>query len=69
MKLFFKNNRNAPIQIEINDQVPISGQSDITVEISELSGADFNAIKGKVTWIPHLDPGKVKAYKLYENSK
>ena len=51
-EITIKNNKRAPITIEILDQVPISRQKDITVEIDEkrLSGAEYNATYGKLLW-------------------
>jgi len=59
-----KNNRKAPIQIEINDQLPISQQSDITVEEIELSKAEKNAITGKLTWKLTLQPDELRKINL-----
>ena len=36
-EMVVKNNRKTPIQIEVDDQLPVSGQSDITVEAIETS--------------------------------
>lgn len=47
-----KNNKRIPIPIEIIDQVPVSRQKDIEVEVNEknLSGADYNPTFGKLLW-------------------
>jgi uncharacterized protein (TIGR02231 family) len=51
-EITIKNNKRAPISIEILDQVPISRQKDIAVEVDEkkLSNADYNATYGKLLW-------------------
>jgi uncharacterized protein (TIGR02231 family) len=51
-EITIKNNKRAPISIEILDQVPISRQKDISVEVDEkkLSNADYNATYGKLLW-------------------
>lgn len=48
-----KNNKKIPINIEILDQIPVSKQDDITVELEERSGAQYTADFGKLLW--HLE--------------
>lgn len=48
-----KNNKKIPINIEILDQIPVSKQDDITVELEEKSGAQYSADFGKLLW--HLE--------------
>ncbi len=45
-----KNNKSIPINIEILDQIPVSKQKDITVELLEKDGALFNEDYGKLKW-------------------
>jgi uncharacterized protein (TIGR02231 family) len=51
-EITIKNNKRAPISIEILDQVPISRQKDIEIEVDEkkLSNAEYNATYGKLLW-------------------
>jgi len=48
-----ENNKKIPINIEILDQIPVSKQDDITVELEERSGAQYSADFGKLLW--HLE--------------
>lgn len=48
-----KNNKKIPVNIEILDQIPVSKQDDITVELEERSGAQYSADFGKLLW--HLE--------------
>lgn len=48
-----KNNKKIPINIEILDQIPVSKQDEITVELEERSGAQYSADFGKLLW--HLE--------------
>jgi uncharacterized protein (TIGR02231 family) len=59
-----KNNRSLPINIEIQDQVPVSNNQDIEVTIDELSNALHNALTGLLTWNFMIDPGKVQTLSL-----
>lgn len=45
-----KNNHNVPIDIEVLDQVPISTNKDITVDIQEVSNAERNEKTGQLRW-------------------
>ncbi len=45
-----KNNKSIPINIEILDQIPVSKQKDITVELLEKDGALVNEDYGKLKW-------------------
>lgn len=61
-EITIKNNKRAPISIEILDQVPISRQKDITVEVDEkrLSNAEYNATYGKLLWKVNIEGNSSK---------
>ncbi len=59
-----KNNNTRPINIEMIDQVPISTSDKITIETSQLSGAEYDATTGKVLWRNTIEPGKGKVQNL-----
>jgi uncharacterized protein (TIGR02231 family) len=48
--IIVKNNKTVPINIEILDQIPVSRQADIEVELDEKSGATYQADYGKLLW-------------------
>jgi uncharacterized protein (TIGR02231 family) len=45
-----KNNKKIPVKIEILDQIPVPRQSEISVELEEKSGAQYDADFGKLLW-------------------
>jgi uncharacterized protein (TIGR02231 family) len=45
-----KNRKNQPINLLVEDQVPVSQNSSIEVETQELSGGSFDKTIGKVSW-------------------
>ena len=45
-----KNNKSIPLKIEILDQIPVSKQKDITVELEDKDGAIYNEDYGKLKW-------------------
>ncbi|WP_341228362.1 DUF4139 domain-containing protein [uncultured Arcticibacterium sp.] len=49
-ELTFRNLKNEAVNILVEDQLPVSQNSDIEVEIEELSGGILDSEKGKVTW-------------------
>ena len=59
-EMVVKNNRKTPIMIEVNDQLPVSAQSDITVEALETSKGMYDIKTGKYSWTYSLQPGDVK---------
>ena len=63
-EIIVKNNRNRSISMELNDQVPVSQDSDITVSIEEISSAKLDEGDGKLTWDVVLGPGEAKKYKV-----
>ncbi|MBC7864752.1 MAG: mucoidy inhibitor MuiA family protein [Bacteroidia bacterium] len=59
-EMVVKNNRKTAITIDLEDQLPVSKQADITVEAIQLSGADMNKDNGKLTWTFNLQPDESK---------
>lgn len=59
-EMVVKNNRKAPITIEVQDQLPVSKQSDIEVEAIETSKAELDQPTGKLKWSFTLAPGESK---------
>lgn len=67
--LVVKNNKDAAIDLELQDQIPISTKSDVKVELLNSSGASVNDKWGLLTWNLHLAPGERKELKVsYEVS-
>jgi uncharacterized protein (TIGR02231 family) len=63
-EIIVKNNRSRAIEMELNDQVPVSQVSDITISIEDISDAKINEADGKLTWNVSLNPGEAKKYKV-----
>lgn len=58
--LTIRNNKSNPVKITVNDQIPISSNSDITVEAVELSGGKLAPLTGFVKWDLDLKPQEIK---------
>jgi uncharacterized protein (TIGR02231 family) len=59
-----RNNKKEPIQMELQDQYPLSTTKDIEVELLQHEGATVNEETGIVTWKLQLAPGEIKKYRL-----
>jgi uncharacterized protein (TIGR02231 family) len=58
--LTIRNNKTNPIKITVNDQIPVSSNSSIIVEATELSGGNLNGDTGAVKWDIEIKPGEKK---------
>lgn len=64
-----RNNKSQPVTMKLRDQVPLSQNSDITVEASELTGGKLNPVTGEVVWDLKVDPRSTKEIILTYNVK
>ena len=58
--LTIRNNKSNPVKISLNDQIPVSSNSGITVEPVELSGGKFNTQTGEIKWDLELQQHETK---------
>lgn len=63
-EMVVKNNRKTPVQIEVEDQLPVSTQSDVSVDAIETTKAEYDAKTGKLVWKYNLQPGEVRKIEL-----
>ena len=56
--------KNKACSITLIDQLPISMDKSITVEVNDISGAKKEEESGKLTWEFELDPSMTKTYRL-----
>lgn len=57
-RISIKNNHNMPINLELVDQVPISKNKEISIDIGELSKASHNEESGQLRWDLELSPSE-----------
>jgi uncharacterized protein (TIGR02231 family) len=55
-----RNNKKTPVKITVNDQVPLSSNSSIEVNVQELSGGKLSASTGFVKWDLEMKPNESK---------
>ncbi len=63
-KIIVKNNKSQSVTIDVTDQLPVSVNSDISVQALALSGGSLNPQTGKITWSLSLQPGAQQELKL-----
>jgi uncharacterized protein (TIGR02231 family) len=63
-QIVVKNNRKSPIDIEIKDQVPISQNSEIKVDVAEISNAKQDLVTGDLMWKFNIQPAKSETVKF-----
>ena len=63
-KITVKNNKSQAVTVNVEDQIPVSVNSEITVGALALSGGKLDPQTGKVTWTITLQPGAQQELKL-----
>ncbi len=59
-----KNNLSINLQMDLLDQIPISQDSDISVSVEDVSGAQRNEETGILNWKVNLKPGETVKYRI-----
>ncbi len=57
-ELMIKNNKPSEVSLEVNDQIPVTKNNQIEVEMLENSKAQYTSESGKLSWNISLKPGK-----------
>lgn len=68
-KISLRNTKNSAIKLTVEDQLPVSQDSRIEVELEEAKDAEFNKETGKITWTVSLNPAENKELILRYNVK
>jgi uncharacterized protein (TIGR02231 family) len=58
--LTIRNNKSNMIKITLNDQIPVSSNSDINVDPIELSGGKIDRQSGEIKWEFEIKPQETK---------
>lgn len=59
-EIAIKNNKSIPVTVDLLDQIPVSKQKDIEVELEDKGGAKYNADFGKLEWQVQVPAGQTK---------
>ncbi len=67
--IFVRNNNKFAINLEILDQIPLSKNKEIEVQLDDNGGADYSADYGKLLWRIKLDAGQTQKVKFIYSVK
>lgn len=59
-----RNTKKDPVRITLEDQVPISKNTDIDVKVIDFDGGEYSPETGKVKWSLDIAPGETASKKL-----
>lgn len=59
-EITLRNDKSTPVKIVVEDQIPVSQNKEIEVELTEASGAVLDPASGKVSWVLDLKPGETR---------
>ncbi|HQK36098.1 MAG TPA: DUF4139 domain-containing protein [Bacteroidales bacterium] len=59
-----RNNKKAPVNLTLQDQIPVPVNKDISVDPVEISGGSLEKQTGKITWNLKLAPSESKTLRL-----
>lgn len=59
-----RNNHPHPIEVEIEDQVPITSDKEVQIIVDELGGAVYEPKIGNLKWRFRLQPGEVRTFEF-----
>lgn len=51
-----RNTKNYPVRLNLGDQVPLTRTDEISVEVTDKGGAEYNKETGRLTWVLDLKP-------------
>ncbi|HIQ98538.1 MAG TPA: mucoidy inhibitor MuiA family protein [Candidatus Scybalocola faecavium] len=63
-EIYVKNTKNEPVSLLVKDQIPLSKDKEILVEIREVSGGTIDETSGEVGWKLFLNPGQAQTLRL-----
>lgn len=59
-EITIKNNKTVPVTVDLLDQIPVSKQKEIEVELEDKGGARFGADLGKLEWQVSIPAGQTQ---------
>ena len=68
-EIAMRNTKKVPVNITVEDQMPLSSNKEIEIEVEEISGARYDKVSGKLTWKLDLQGGETKKLKLIYSVK
>ncbi len=63
-EIIVRNNTSSSIELDLEDQIPVSLNEDIKVKLLDKAGAEYSHPSGKLLWKLQLNPGESKKIKF-----
>ncbi len=63
-EISIKNNKRIPISIKVQDQIPVSQETDIVVDPIEISNATVDNLSGRLQWIKTMNPDQSMKFRI-----
>ncbi len=63
-RITVRNTKPEAVKLTLEDQVPLSQNSDIEVSVEETTGAKYNSETGKLTWEVNLKPNENRTFDI-----
>ena len=63
-RITVRNTKPDAVKLTLEDQVPLSQNSDIEVSVEEITGAKYNSETGKLTWDVTLKPSENRTFDI-----
>jgi hypothetical protein len=51
-----ENQHNRVVDVAVEDHVPVSNSTDVSIEVLNLDGGELDPVTGKITWVEQLAP-------------
>jgi len=68
-EIAIRNTKKVPVNIAVEDQIPLSSNKEIEIEAKEISDARYDKVSGKLTWELELQGGETKKLKIIYSVK
>ncbi len=62
IEISVRNTKSGKIRLSIEDQIPVSGNKDIEVQLTEDADGKFDAQSGKLTWLKTINPSSKEEF-------
>jgi uncharacterized protein (TIGR02231 family) len=63
-EITLRNNKSTPVKMIVEDQIPLSQNKEIEVELTEASGGVLDPASGRLSWALDLKPGETRKLTL-----
>lgn len=55
-EIMVENQHNRMVDVTVEDHVPVSNSTDVSIEVLNLDGGELDPVTGKITWVEQLAP-------------